>query len=336
MPNSQTAEAVRPDLDSLFRSAKPVFQTNLPGCKLLARGKVRDIYDLDDQILIVATDRISAFDSVLGTPIPLKGRILTQMAAFWFGFLKDVVTTHFITADFDEICRMRPDLEDFREQLDGRCMLVNKARVMMVECVVRGYLIGSGWNDYQNTGGVCGIELRKGLLKGARLDPPLFTPASKNTQGHDQNISFAETAEALAREAAKEDGLDPAAAASAGAAGAAKLRDLSLAVYNKARDFALERGIIIADTKLEFGVRNGEIILVDEVLTPDSSRFWPADSYAPGKNPLSYDKQFVRDYLEACGWDKQPPGPSLPDKVVRKTFDKYFDAYFLLTGKTGL
>ena len=292
--------------------AKTVMETNLPDVKLLTRGKVRDIYELDDKVLIVASDRISAFDSVLATPITLKGIILNKMAEFWFGFLGDIITNHYITTD---LSKMGHGLEDHAELLDGRAMLVKKAEVLKVECVVRGYLAGSGFREYSEKGSVCGVKLPKGLKNGSRLPKPLFTPATKAEEGHDENISFERASEVVGPEHAR------------------KMRDATLAVYRKASEHALERGIIIADTKLEFGVCEGELLLIDEVLTPDSSRFWPKDSYTPGKAQLAFDKQFVRDYLEAIGWDKTPPGPALPEKVVAKTTEKYLDAYRRLTGQ---
>jgi len=288
-----------------------VFETNLPDLKLLTRGKVRDIYDLDDHILVVATDRLSAFDSVLATPIPLKGVILTQMAKFWFGLTKEVVPNHFITTDLKE---MGHDLDKQANVLEGRSMMVKKAEVLKVECVIRGYLAGSGLKEYNAKGSVCGVQLPKGLRNGSRLPEPLFTPATKADEGHDENISFEKAAELLGRKEAE------------------TVRDSSLAIYKKAAEYALERGIIIADTKFEFGVIDGKITLIDEVLTPDSSRFWPQDSYTPGRAQLAFDKQFVRDYLEAIGWDKRPPGPALPEKVAQKTTEKYLDAFKRLTG----
>jgi len=296
----------------MAKKVRTVFETNLPDLKLLTRGKVRDIYDAGDEILIVATDRISAFDSVLATPIPLKGVILTKMAEFWFGFTRDVIDNHYITTDLSKMGR---GLEAHADVLEGRAMLVKKARVLKVECVVRGYLAGSGWREYQEKGSVCGVQLPKGLRIGARMTEPLFTPATKAEEGHDENISFDRAAEIVGKDLA------------------AEMRRASLAIYAKASQHALERGIIIADTKFEFGVCDGKMILIDEVLTPDSSRFWPKDSYTPGRTQLSFDKQFVRDYLEAIGWDKRPPGPALPEKVVRKTTEKYLDAYRRLTGR---
>jgi phosphoribosylaminoimidazole-succinocarboxamide synthase len=294
---------------------KPVFETNVPGVELLVRGKVRDVYDLGDNLLIVASDRISAFDSVLATPIPLKGKILTRTAEFWFHLTEEIVNNHLLTTD---VSKMGHGLEAHESLLDGRSMLVKKAEPLPVECVVRGYLAGSGWQEYELKQSVCGIKLRKGYRMGSRLHVPLFTPATKEKAGHDKNISFDEAREIV------------------GAERADFMREKSLAIYEKAREYALERGIIIADTKFEFGARNGKVILIDEVLTPDSSRFWPKDSYTPGKTQLSFDKQFVRDYLEAIRWDKRPPGPPLPEKVVNKTTEKYLDAYRRLTGKETL
>ena len=294
---------------------RPVFETNVPGVRLLVRGKVRDVYDLGDKLLIVASDRISAFDSVLATPIPLKGKILTRMAEFWFRFTEEVVENHLLTTEIGE---MGHGLEAHESLLEGRSMLVKKAEPLPVECVVRGYLAGSGWKEYELKQSVCGVKLRKGYRMGSRLHEPLFTPATKEKAGHDKNISVEEAREIVGRERAE------------------FMREKSLAVYERARGYALERGIIIADTKFEFGVCDGKVILIDEVLTPDSSRLWPQDSYTPGKTQLSFDKQFVRDYLEAIRWDKRPPGPPLPEKVVKKTTEKYLDAYRRLTGKKTL
>ena len=296
----------------MSKKAKTVFETNIPSLTLATRGKVRDIYDLGDKALIVATDRLSAFDSVLATPIPFKGIILTKMAEFWFDFTKDIIKSHYITTD---LSKMGHGLDEHADTLDGRAMLVKKAEVMPVECVIRGYLAGSGWKEYSDRGSVCGVSLPKGLRNGSRLPEPLFTPATKADRGHDENITYEQAAEIVGPERAK------------------TVRDAALAIYTKAREYALERGIIIADTKFEFGVVDDEIILIDEVLTPDSSRFWPKDSYTPGKTQLAFDKQFVRDYLESLGWDKKPPGPALPDKVAQKTTEKYRDAYGRLTGK---
>ena len=285
--------------------------TELPGIKLINRGKVRDIYDLGDALLFVATDRLSAFDVVMSTGVPRKGEVLTQISLFWFDLLKDV-PNHLISADVSTREELRPYVKD----LQGRSLIVKKAKVLPVECIVRGYLVGSGWKDYQKTGEVSGLKLRAGYKQASKLDEPLFTPSTKAAIGdHDEAISFEGVAELI------------------GDAKAAKLRELALHIYTTARDYAAERGIIVADTKFEFGEIDGEIILVDEVLTPDSSRFWPADEYVEGTSPVSLDKQFVRDYLESLDWDKNPPAPELPDEVVNKTSAKYLDAYRMLTGK---
>ncbi|MBI3830290.1 MAG: phosphoribosylaminoimidazolesuccinocarboxamide synthase [Planctomycetes bacterium] len=303
-----------------------VFETNLPGFKLKARGKVRDVYDLGDQLLIVSTDRLSAFDVVLPTPIPDKGRVLNGLSRFWFQFLGETVKNHIITCD---VAQMGHGLEKHRDVLAGRSMLCHKAQVFPVECVIRGYLMGSGWKEYnEKNRTVCGIELPRGLKNGDKLAEPIFTPASKNTTGHDENISFDLAVARLVEMMALP--LDTA------RAHMQRLKDLSLAVYKKAYERALSCGIIIADTKLEFGLHNNEIILVDEVLTPDSSRFWPKDAWTPGKVQLSFDKQFVRDYLEGLGWNKQAPGPELPEKVVQKTREKYVEAFRQITGKENL
>lgn len=287
-------------------------ETNIPGLRLIARGKVRDIYDLDDRLLIIATDRLSAFDCVLGTPIQQKGRVLTQLSLFWFEFFAEVVDTHFLTTDLSEL-NLPTELA---RHLEGRSMIVRKAEALPVECVARGYLIGSGWKEYQANGTVCGIALPSGLPQAAKLEQPIFTPATKAESGHDENIPFAAAAEFL------------------GADTAAEVRDLTLKLYQRAADFAREKGIIIADTKFEFGKVDGKIILIDEALTPDSSRFWPATEYRTGISPPSYDKQFVRDWLEQkSGWNKQPPAPSLPDEVAAKTTEKYVEAYEKITGQ---
>lgn len=277
---------------------------------LLKRGKVREVFDLDDALLFVATDRISAFDVVLPTPIPDKGRVLTQLSLFWFGYLRDIVPNHFIT---DNVVAYRPVLKQYAEELEGRSMIVKKAEVLPVECVVRGYLVGSGWSEYKKSGTVCGEKLPAGLREADKLPTPIFTPATKAETGHDENISFARMCEIVGRERGEQ------------------LREISIALYQRARDYAAPRGIIVADTKFEFGLVNGVLTLVDEVLTPDSSRFWPAAEYAPGKTPPSFDKQYVRDYLTAIGWDKEPPAPALPDEVVHKTREKYLEALRILT-----
>jgi len=273
----------------------------LPRFKLFGRGKVRDIYAVGDQLLIVATDRISAFDFILGSGIPQKGKVLTQISLFWFEMMKDIIPNHLISASPREY---PADLSEYVSLLEGRSMLVKKASPFPVECVARGYLSGSGWKEYQQKGSVCGIALPKGLVESSQLPEPIFTPATKATSGHDENISFEQMGRLV------------------GADNAQRLQDYTLRIYRKAAVYAAARGIIIADTKLEFGVFNDEIILIDEALTPDSSRFWPADSYAPGGPQASFDKQFVRDYLEASGWNKQPPAPSLPDHVVIGTSAK--------------
>src|SRR5262245_22783992 len=290
----------------------PLFETRLSGLRLLRRGKVRDVYDLGDRLLIVATDRLSAFDVVLPTPIPDKGRVLTQLSLFWFELLADEVPNHVLSADVDAY----PDeLRGFREQLEGRSMLVQRTDPLPIECVVRGYITGSGWKDYQRTGSVCGIELPAGLRESERIEPPIFTPATKAEQGHDENISFEEAARLVGSERASE------------------VRELSLRLYARGRAHAESRGILLADTKFEFGVRDGALVWIDEALTPDSSRFWPHAGYEPGRGQPSFDKQYVRDYLETLDWDKRPPGPSLPAEVVARTREKYREAYALLTGR---
>jgi len=286
-----------------------ISQTEFPGLKLLGRGKVRDIYDLGDRLLIVATDRLSAFDVVLPTPIPDKGRVLTQLSLFWFEKLSDVIPHHVLEAR-----NFTGELAPYAEALAGRAMLVRRTEPFPIECVVRGYISGSGLKDYQKTGAICGIPLPKGLRDSDRLPEPIFTPSTKATTGHDENISFEEAAARVGRPLAE------------------RLRDTSLELYKRAAEHAAARGIIIADTKFEFGMRNGEMIWIDEALTPDSSRFWPADRYEPGKAQPSFDKQFVRDYLERIGWNKQPPAPALPPDVVSGTQQKYREAYQRITG----
>ena len=290
-----------------------LLQTDFPDLELYASGKVRDVYRVDnDHLLFVATDRISAFDYVLGSGIPNKGKVLTQISLFWFDFLKDVTANHVVTANVDEY----PEpLRKYSDQLRGRSMLVVHANMCPVECVVRGYLSGSGWKEYQATGAVCGIELPKGLRESDKLPHPIFTPATKATTGHDENISFSEMKKLAGPELSE------------------KLRDLSLKVYEKASAHAAKCGILVADTKFEFGTTEAGVVLADEVLTPDSSRFWPADKYSPGSAQFSYDKQFVRDYLEQIKWDKRPPAPALPPDVVAKTSEKYVEAFRLLTGR---
>ncbi len=282
-----------------------LLETDLPAYRRFARGKVRDVYEDNDRLLLVATDRISAFDVVLQTGIPDKGRVLTQMTLFWLEFFRKTVPNHFLSLD----------VSAFPQEFDGRSMWVRRAEMFPVECVARGYLAGSGWKDYQQTGTVCGIPLPKGLRESDPLPQPIFTPATKAQSGHDENISYDHVVAAV------------------GAETAAKLRDLTLELYARAAEYARSRGILIADTKFEFGVVNGEIVLADEVLTPDSSRFWPADQYQPGRSQPSYDKQYVRDYLESIHWNKQPPAPALPTEIALQTSEKYKEAYRALTGR---
>ena len=286
-----------------------VWETNLPGIHFLNRGKVRDLYEVGDRLLIVATDRLSAFDVVLPTPIPDKGRVLTQLSLFWFDLLRDVIPNHILTStDFP------PALDAYRAQLDGRSMLCQRTKPLPIECVVRGYLSGSGWKDYRATGKVCGIALPAGLRESERLPEAIFTPSTKATAGHDENISFDQAAATIGGELAEH------------------VRAVSLEIYRRAVAYAEPRGIILADTKFEFGLVGDQLIWIDEALTPDSSRFWPAAGYEPGKAQPSFDKQFVRDYLERIGWNKQPPGPELPSDVVAATRGKYLEAYRQLTG----
>jgi phosphoribosylaminoimidazole-succinocarboxamide synthase len=289
-----------------------ILETSLTGIERFSQGKVRDVYRLGDQLLIVATDRLSAFDSVLPTGIPDKGRVLNQISIFWFDLLRDVTATHFLTADVDAY---PPELRPFRAQLEGRSMLVKRAEMVPIESVARGYLAGSGWKEYRAEGTVCGIPLPKGLQESSKLPEPIFTPSTKAQSGHDENISFERVASIVGADTARQ------------------LRDLTLAIYTRAASYAETRGIIIADTKFEFGFIDGKLVLGDEVLTPDSSRFWPRSDYAPGRAQDSYDKQYVRDYLESIHWNKQPPAPALPPEVAYKTSEKYREAYRLLTGK---
>ncbi len=292
-----------------------VSKVTLKGVKKFKSGKVRDIYDLDDRLLIVATDRISAFDCVLPNPIPDKGKILTGLSAFWFDHTANIIPNHVISCSVEDL---PPELLAQRKKIEGRFMLVMKAEVLEVECVARGYLAGSGWKEYKETGSVCGINLPKGLVESAELPEPIFTPATKARKGHDENISMEAVEEMVGEELAGE------------------LAATSLAIYEQAKEYGKERGVIIADTKFEFGLINGELILIDELLTPDSSRFWPADTYKPGGPQKSYDKQFVRDYLESIHWDKKPPVPKLPQKIIVKTREKYLEAYRSLVGKEQL
>jgi phosphoribosylaminoimidazole-succinocarboxamide synthase len=286
-------------------------EETLSGLTLFNRGKVRDIYSLGDKLLLVASDRISAFDVILPTLIPDKGKILTKLSEFWFGVVKDIVPHHLISTNVDDFPAA---CQPHRAKLDGRSMLVRKSLPAPVECIVRGYLAGSGWKDYQQTGSVCGIRLAKGLAEASRLDEPIFTPSTKAPVGaHDVNISFDEMIGKVGRQRAE------------------KMREATVAIYCRARDLAEEKGIIIADTKFEFGIEGDSIMLIDEVLTPDSSRFWPADGYRPGKTPDSFDKQFVRDYLLDLHWDMKPPAPELPPEIVKNTQDKYGEALRRLT-----
>jgi phosphoribosylaminoimidazole-succinocarboxamide synthase len=290
-----------------------LFETDFPSLQLVKRGKVRDMYDLGDAFLMVASDRISAFDVIMPNPIPDKGRILTQISLFWFAMMVDLIPNHLISSnidDYPEICK------PYAEQLAGRSMLVKKAEPLSIECVVRGYISGSGWKAYQDSGRICGIALPAGLQESDRLPEPIFTPSTKEELGlHDINIDFAEAADRIGADLAQ------------------KVKDLSLAIYQKGAEYADTKGIIIADTKFEFGLFDNELILIDEVLTPDSSRFWPKETFRPGGAQKSYDKQYLRDYLIALDWNKQPPAPTLPVKVIAATHDKYLEALKQLTGK---
>ena len=285
--------------------------TNLEGMRLHRRGKVRDVYEYGDRLLMIATDRISAFDVVMPTPIPMKGAVLTQLSRFWFGMMGDIVPHHMLSAD---VAEFPADLQAHRDILRLRSMLMVKAQMFPVECVARGYLAGSGWREYRETGSVCGVPLPPGLVECDRLERPIFTPATKAESGHDINIPFERMAEMVGGENAE------------------RLRDLTLRIYARAAEYAAGRGIIIADVKLEFGIHESQIILCDELLTPDSSRFWPLAGYRPGRSQPSFDKQYLRDYLEEIRFDKQPPGPVLPENVVSATSGKYLEAYRLLTG----
>ncbi|HUS06168.1 MAG TPA: phosphoribosylaminoimidazolesuccinocarboxamide synthase [Bryobacteraceae bacterium] len=296
----------------LNQNSAVLLETDIFGLQPVARGKVRDIYAVDDRLLIVATDRISAFDYILATGIPRKGTVLTQLSLFWFNYLRNLVPNHLITADVSEY---PPELQAASAQLAQRSMLVRKARMIDIECVARGYLSGSGWKEYCATGTVCGIPLPAGLMESSRLPEPIFTPASKAETGHDENISFARVVDRIGEDLAR------------------RLRDLTLRIYEKAARYAESKGIIIADTKFEFGFVGDQLTLADEVLTPDSSRFWPMESYRPGGAQPSFDKQYVRDYLESIHWDKQPPAPALPPDVAARTGEKYQEAYRILAGK---
>lgn len=290
-------------------------ETDLSDIKFHSRGKVRDIYDLGDSLLFIATDRLSAFDVVLPTAIPDKGRVLTRMSLFWFDLFRDLVGNHVIT---DDVGQFPESVRPFREQLEGRSLLVRRARVFPVECVVRGYLAGSGWKDYRQSGSVCGIRLAEGLKESDKLSEPIFTPSTKAATGHDENITEAQAADIVGSDVIR------------------RLRELSIEIYQRAQVYAASRGIVICDTKFEFGLIDDEIRVVDELLTPDSSRFWPEAQYEPGRPQASFDKQFVRDYLEKIGWNKKPPGPELPREVVEATSAKYFEAYRMLTGQDRL
>ena len=288
-----------------------LLKTEIESVPILNRGKVRDIYDLGDCLLFVATDRISAFDCVMPNGIPNKGKVLTQISLFWFEMM-NWMPNHLITADFNDFPE---NLQQYEDTLKDRSIIVKKAKPLSVECIARGYIIGSGWKDYQKTGKICGISLRENYNQAEKLDKPIFTPSTKAEQGlHDENISFDKAKKIVGEEVAN------------------KIKDLTLKIYTTAADYARTKGIILADTKFEFGILNDEIILIDEVLTPDSSRFWPADKYEVGCSPPSLDKQFVRDYLESCNWDKTPPAPELPTAIVQKTSQKYLEAYKALTG----
>ncbi|MBI1920056.1 MAG: phosphoribosylaminoimidazolesuccinocarboxamide synthase [Geobacter sp.] len=293
--------------------SKLVLETNFPDLKLAGRGKVRDIYDLGDKLLIVTTDRISAFDVIMNEGIPDKGFVLTQISAFWFRQMEDIIPNHIISTDLAEF---PAECQKYADILEGRSMLVKKAKPLPVECIVRGYLSGSGWKDYKTTGAVCGIKLPAGLVESDRLPEPIFTPSTKADLGeHDLNISFEQTVALVGEEIA------------------GKIRDITIAIYKKARDIAATKGIIIADTKFEYGLFDGELIIIDECMTPDSSRFWPKDGYQPGGPQPSFDKQFLRDYLETLDWNKTAPAPPLPEEIVRKTGEKYMEALVRLTGK---
>jgi len=299
--------------EEVFMATQVVSMTEFKTLTLKGRGKVRDIYDLGDRLLIVATDRISAFDVVMPNPIPDKGRVLTQLSKFWFDMTKEIVPNHIISTDvkdFPEGCR------SYQEILRDRSMLVVKTDVIPIECVVRGYLSGSGWEEYRKSGEVCGIQLPKGLVESSKLEEPIFTPATKEEIGqHDENITFEKAEKIVGKDLAQ------------------RLKDISLAVYKRGRDFAEGKGILIADTKMEFGIKDGKLLLIDELFTPDSSRFWPKDDYRPGGSQKSFDKQFLRDYLLSLKWDKTPPAPQLPEEIVRKTQEKYLEAYERLVGR---
>jgi phosphoribosylaminoimidazole-succinocarboxamide synthase len=289
-----------------------IYETNFPNLTFIKRGKVRDMYDLGEYFLIVATDRLSAFDVVMPQPIPFKGKVLNQISNFWFDVVNDIIPNHIISTDVEQFPH---ECLQYKEQLRGRSVVVKKAKPLPVECIVRGYLAGSGWNEYKISNTVCGIPLPPGLLESSKLPEPIFTPSTKADVGHDENISFEKAASMIGRELAE------------------RVRDLSLRIYKRGCEIAEQRGIIIADTKMEFGVTDGELILIDELLTPDSSRFWPHSKYQPGKSQESFDKQYVRDYLLSINFNKKPPGPMMPDEVITQTSALYREAMKLLTGK---
>jgi len=294
------------------KTVPSVYETDLTGVRLVGRGKVRDVYDVGDRLLFVATDRLSAFDHVFPNPIPDKGKVLNQISEFWFRHTASIMANHVITTD---VARFPPELYRHREVLAGRSMIVRKLAMLPVECVARGYLAGSGWKEYKATGAVCGIPLPEGLREADRLPEPIFTPATKAAEGHDVNIPFEEVVRLVGRDVAE------------------RLRAATLELYGAVAEYALSRGIVVADTKFEFGVAEGRIVLADEMATPDSSRFWPASRYAPGGSPPSLDKQFVRDYLESIGWDKTPPVPVLPDHIVQGVRGRYLEIFQILTGR---
>jgi phosphoribosylaminoimidazole-succinocarboxamide synthase len=304
-PNVRVESIVSPTKNSI------ILETDLTGVERHGRGKVRDVYSVGDRLVIVATDRISAFDYILPTGIPDKGKVLTQLSIFWFDFLRDVTPTHFLSANVDEYPQPLPS---FRGQLEGRSMLVKRAKMLEIECVARGYISGSGWKEYKQQGTVCGIRLPAGLKESDKLPEPIFTPSTKAQSGHDENVSFETVVSLIGEDLAR------------------RLRELTLSIYSRAAKYAETRGVIIADTKFEFGFVGDELVLGDEVLTPDSSRFWPAESYQPGGAQFSFDKQFVRDYLESIHWNKQPPAPPLPAEVAERTSEKYRQAYKAITG----
>lgn len=290
-------------------------EIDIKECRLIKKGKVRDIYQIEDKLLLVATDRISAFDYILPNLIPQKGIVLTKISSFWFNMFKDTVNNHIIETNLE---KFPAPLQPYKNMLWGRSVLVKKSEVIPIECVVRGYLAGSGYKEYIKSNSVCAINLPAGLQKGSKLPEPIFTPSTKADEGHDENINEQQAIELIGKDKFE------------------VLKNTSIMIYKKAQEYAAEKGIILADTKFEFGVYNNEIILIDEILTPDSSRFWPMDKYSVGQNPKSFDKQFVRDYLESINWDKQPPVPKLPQNIISKTREKYIEAYIRLTGKNDL